>query len=83
VTAYILDLTEADVRDIEFVGARYAWAEAFLDLEVGENALSEPEAWRIKDAIERDIEGGHTPFPMLDPRSRLYEKLTTFWSGIV
>lgn len=82
-TAHVLELTEADVRDIAFVGARYAWAEALLGLEVGQNELAEPEAWRIKDAIESDMEGGHAAFPMLDPQSRLYEKLQRFWSSIV
>lgn len=82
-TAYVLELTDADVRDIAFVGARYAWAEALLGLEVGQNELTEPEAWRIKEAIESDMEGGHAAFPMLDPCSDLYEKLQRFWGSIV
>ncbi len=36
--------------------------------------LSEPEAWGL---------GGHSAFPMLDPRSELAAKLYTFWESIV
>lgn len=82
-TTYILELTEADVRDIAFVGPRYFWSEALLSFDAGQNDLSEPEAWLLKDAIENDMMGGHSPFPMLDPHSRLYEKLQGFWSSIV
>ena len=82
-TAYHLELNEADVRTIAFVGARYAWSEALLALDVGRNELDEVDAWRIKDAIESDMVGGHSAFPMLDSRSELYRKLDGFWRGIV
>ncbi len=78
-----LVLTEADVGTIAFVGDRYSWSAALLALDVGENELTEPEAWRIKEAFESDMEGGHSPFPMLDERSELYGKLVAFWDRIV
>lgn len=80
---YKLDLSEEDLATIAFVGARYAWAEALAGLDSGQNELTEPEAWCIRDAIESDTVGGHSPFPMLDPQSRLYEKLAAFWTSIV
>lgn len=80
---YVLTLTEEDVGTIAFVGTRYAWSEALLGLEAGDNKLAEQEAWTIKDAFESDTEGGHSLFPMLDPRSPLAERLTAFWEAIV
>lgn len=82
-SAYLLTLTDEDVDAIAFVGDRYAWSDALRGLEPGENHLTEPEAWTIKEAFESDMEGGHSPFPMLDSESLLYEKLTTFWLSIV
>lgn len=82
-TAYVLTLTEADVEAIAFVGFRYAWSDALSGLDAGENQLTEPEAWRIAEAFASDTEGGHSPFPMLDPQSTLCEKLTAFWNSIV
>lgn len=80
---YCLTLTEADIQTIAFVGNCYAWSDSIRALEVGVNELTEAEAWTIRDAIEADMEGGHSPFPMLDHRSHLCEKLTAFWSSIV
>lgn len=40
-------------------------------------------AWELAEAFEADTEGGHSPFPMLDPRSELYAKLTRFWDSII
>ena len=80
---YHLVLTELDVRTIAFVGDRYAWSDALRTLEVGDNELTEPEAWRIKEAFESDMEGGHSPFPLLDEYSELHGKLVAFWDRIV
>jgi len=82
-SAYAIILTEDDVNTIAFVGNRYAWSEALLALEAGENKLTEPEAWSIKEAFERDTEGGHSLFPMLDARSDLAAKLIAFLNAIV
>ena len=82
-SAYAIILTEDDVNTIAFVGNRYAWSEALLALEAGENKLTEPEAWSIKGAFERDTEGGHSLFPMLDARSDLAAKLIAFLNAIV
>ena len=80
---YRLTLTKVYVDSIAFVGNRYAWSDALRGLEVGDNQLTEPEAWCIAEAFESDTEGGHEPFPMLDPRSDLAAKLTAFWTSIV
>ena len=81
--AYRLTLTDDDVSTIAFVGGRYCWSEALQNLKAGENEISEPEAWAIRDAFEMDCEGCHSPFPMLDGRSQLAEKLFTLWDSIV
>lgn len=80
---YRLSLTDADLRTIAFVGSRYAWSEALLALEAGQNELTESEAWCIAEAFDSDAEGGHSMFPMLDPRSALAEKLAAFRNSIV
>lgn len=80
---YTLTLSEEDIEAITFVGYRYCWADALRHLEVGDNHLAEHEAWEIKEAFETDTEGGHSPFPMLDPRSELAAKLVDFWNSIV
>ena len=82
-SAYVLTLTDEDVAVVGFVGGRYAWSEALLSLEVGENHLSESEAWELVEAFESDTEGGHPPFPMLDPECELWAKLRSFWFSIV
>jgi hypothetical protein len=81
--AYRIALSQEDVETIAFVGFRYCWSDALSALEPGENELTEPEAWSIKEAIDRDTEGGHLPLPMLDPRSALYKRLFAFWNSIV
>ena len=81
--AYRLFLTEADVDAIAFVGNRYAWSASLLGLEPGEHEIAEHEAWCLKDAFESDTEGGHSPFPMLDPRSELAAKLAALWNSVV
>ena len=81
--AYRIVLSQEDVETIAFVGFRYCWSDALSGLEPGENELTEPEAWRIATAFESDTEGGHLPFPMLDPRSALYKRLFAFWNSIV
>ena len=80
---YVLTLSSDDVETIAFVGHRYAWSEALLSLEPGDNSLTEPEAWSIKNAFERDTEGGHAPFPMLAAESDLAKRLHDFWNAIV
>lgn len=82
-SGYRLWLDEEDVRTIAFVGDRYCWSEAIRALEAGDNDLTEAEAWSIVDAFERDTEGGHSPFPMLDPRSGLCARLQRLWDSVV
>ena len=81
--AYRLTLTESDVQTIAFVGWRYGWSDSLSRLSEGENELAEHEAWEIAEAIDGDEEGGHHPFPMLDPRCELYSKLSAFRESIV
>lgn len=82
--AYTLDLTEKDIGTVLFVGDSYAWSAAVSRLcSAGQNKLSEPDAWSLREAFEADTEGGHSPFPMLDLRSELADKLFSFWNSIV
>lgn len=81
---YTLVLSESDLSTAHHVGHRYAWSQWILDTcEVGANALAEHQAWELAEAIEADCEGGHSPFPMLNPHSELYEKLSTLAESIV
>jgi hypothetical protein len=80
---YTLTLTENDFRAIEFAQDGYAWAEALSALGVGENNFHEHEAWALAEAFESDTEGGHSPFPCLNPASDLYTRLREFWDSIV
>lgn len=84
--SYALVLTEKDSEAISWVGYRYAWADTLLALGYagpGEHDIPEPDAWELSEAFQSDTEGGHSPFPCLDPTSDLYEKLSTLWESIV
>ncbi len=80
---YTLTLTEEDISTIGFVGGRYDWSEAISSLVEGENEIPEYEAWEINDAFNRDTEGGHSFFPMLNHQSELAGKLFAFMEEIV
>lgn len=45
--------------------------------------LKEYEAWDLVVAFEEDAKGNHSLFPMLDPRSDLYEALITFMDRVI
>ncbi len=80
---YILNLIEADITTIAFVGDRYSWSSILSPYEEGRNEIPEHEAWIIKGAFRDDTIGGHSLFPMLDHRNKLYSKLIFFWESIV
>jgi len=80
---YTLTLTPDDLDTIAFVGHRYAWSDALAQMTEGANEIREGDAWTITQGFDADTEGGHSPFPMLDPASDLYDKLAAFWKGIV
>ena len=80
---YTLELSEQDVKTIGFVGYRYGWSDSLSHLSAGINEIPEHEAWEINEACESDTEGGHSFFPMLDPRSDLAGKLSDFLQSIV
>lgn len=80
---YSLTLTQEDVDTIAFVGYRYCWSDALAALAVGVNKIPEHEAWKIRDAFDRDTEGGHSFFPMLAPDCELYAKLIRFWEEVM
>ena len=83
---YTLTLTQADIDAIGMVGSRYFWSEALEDvfgMDPGTQDIAESHAWTLARAFELDTVGNHSPFPMLSPRSELYEKLTKFWEEIV
>lgn len=46
-------------------------------------ALKEYEAWNLVDSFEEDTKGNHSLFPMLDPRSDLYEELIIFMDRVI
>ena len=81
--AYLLTLTDADIETIAFVGDRYSWSDSLRSLVAGDNVMSEPEAWSIRDAIEQDMIGGHDAYPMLDRDSTLCLKLHNLYQSIV
>ena len=79
--AYQLVLTDGDRQTIAFVGDRYEWSSALMDLDTGDETLdiSESDAWELSEAFERD----DSMFPMLDGESELYDKLLVLWEAIV
>tara|TARA_E500000331_G_C16833432_1_gene530284 strand:+ start:317 stop:568 length:252 start_codon:yes stop_codon:yes gene_type:complete len=82
--AYTLEITDEDMQAIGFARGRYDWATTLSnEVEIGTNDLAEHKAWEIMEAIEADMEGGHSPFPCLCPQSDLYSKLVKFWQEIV
>lgn len=90
--SYQLVLTDEDWKTIRFVGGRYEWADALLaklpcgDVEADGTQtyrIRESTAWELCEAFAADMDGGHEAFPMLDPRSELWEKLQGFWDSIV
>lgn len=76
-------LTSSDVATIHFVGGRYEWSSSLISLLVfeGRNMLDAMECLALCSAIERDMEGGHNAFPMLDPNSELCEKLYALYKA--
>lgn len=80
---YTLNLSHDDLDTIGFVGDRYGWSKSIGNLVVGDNHVSESDAWVIKDAIDSDMDGGHDAFPMLDSRSGLCDKLYKLYNEIV
>jgi hypothetical protein len=89
-SAYQLILTAEEASAVEFVGRRYDWSAALCamlyyddDGEPEPIKLAEHEAWTLSEAFERDTEGGHSFFPMLDGRSTLAGKLHAFRESIV
>lgn len=81
---YTLQLTADDIQTIHFVGHRYQWS-AWLSEHAseGENRLAEHETWEFREACEADAQGGHSLFPMLNPRSDLADKLGALLESIV
>lgn len=79
--------TPQDMVSIRWVGDRYAWSGALMDLyclrDEEDHHVTEPQAWALIEAFEEDMEGGHSPFPCLAPDCPLYAKLMTFWEGVV
>lgn len=89
---YTLTLDAQDHETISFVGHRYGWSDKLSRMsyfgeeqENGSTVYKFPEhiAWEIRDAFDSDTEGGHSFFPMLDPRCDLARKLAAFYDSIV
>lgn len=72
---YRITLTEEDCRAIDFAGGRYGWSLAFpAPAEPGTHEIAEHDLWEWCEAVEEDMQGGHAPFPLLDPDSDTYRK---------
>mgnify|MGYP003393357074 CR=1 len=83
---YSLTIDKNGADAIDFIGNRYAWSSVLQSLgydTVGGHSIPEHHAWEISDAISSDMDGGHSAYPMLDPRSTLAESLTTLYQSIV
>ena len=81
---YELHLTSNDMAALCWVGGRYEWSRSLLFyLEEGDNEIPESMAWDIREATDKDTEGGHSPFPLLATDSDLYAKLSEFYDSIV
>ncbi len=82
-TAYLLTLTESDIETIASVGSRRCWSSALSSLIGGDNVLTYNEAWKVRNAIDADMVGGHNAYPMLDTSSTLCTKLHDLYQSIV
>ena len=80
---YTLTIDEDGMRAIDFWDGRNEWASVLRPLSEGANRLTEHEAWKIKEALEADTEGGHSMLPGLEPSSALHAELTRFMGSIV
>jgi len=75
---YTLVFTPEDVATCRFVGNRYCWSSVLKNLDADTHTFGESEARGMLKEFEKDTEGGHTMFPMLDMRSSLANELTEF-----
>lgn len=83
---YTLRIDNNGADAISHIGYRYAWSSTLEQLgydTIGEHSIPEHHAWRIREAIDDDMGGGHAAYPMLDPRSTLAESLNTLYNEIV
>lgn len=83
---YTLKIDSHGADAIQFIGYRYAWSSTLQRLgydTMGEHTLPEHHAWDIREAIDSDMVGGHSAYPLLDPRSTLAESLTELYQNIV
>lgn len=83
---YTLEIDRSGAGAISFVGFRYAWADKLQALGYdteGTHTVRENEAWELAEAFQADMEGGHSPFPMLAENSTLYRNLQNLWNSIV
>ena len=83
---YTLTIDDDGSDAIAFIGYRYAWSSTLQRLgyaEAGTYAIPEHVAWDIATAIDEDMEGEHSAYPMLDPRCKLAESLTQLYQSII
>ena len=84
--SYQISLTDEDCNAIAFSGGRYCWSDALISeglCEPRTYAIPEHTAWELCEAFERDAEGGHSMFPLLDPMSELARKLHRLCQEVV
>jgi len=85
IPAYVLEITDQDIKTIKFVGHRYSWSDILLDyivvncFEHLQIEMTEAEAHDWKQAIEEE----DSLFTLLDNQSELYSNLVKLWQSIV
>jgi hypothetical protein len=84
-TAYLLTLTEDDVKTIYRSDSLclYNWAGSLSHLPAGDSILTEREAWEFMDSVYADMIGGHDAYASLARDSTLCTKLHNLYQSIV
>jgi hypothetical protein len=86
--AYEAEISDQDLRALEFAEGRYGWASIIDHVEEEDDGtvwirMRESDAWRWRDEVDEDMEGGHDAFPLLDTQSELANTLYDLYQGIV
>jgi len=84
--AYSVTLDASEIAALEWIGDRYGFAQSLLDVaqktrEATHIGMTEPEAWEWREAVDSDMEGGHSPFPCM--AEAFASKLWDLYASIV
>lgn len=80
---YSIEVGMGEDKAIWFAATRYQWADQLIDLGIthsGKFALTESQAWMIKQAIEEDYDAC---CPCLSPDTKLYQSLMNLINNVV